>query len=154
MATLEAIRAGLGEVLASIPGLVVSKNLPSIQNLGDGGGAVVGAPTGDLTNTMARGNVTWNFPIYLLAPAANMDRATEILDELCTPFGPRSVPGAIWEQGRAPAGGLGVLDSNSLVDADAHISEVTANGVEFPNAGIEHIGAVLNCVVHTPGRPT
>lgn len=157
MATITEIRAALGAHLDRIPGLVVSPNLPAIQNLGDGGGAVVGGPTADLTAAMGRGNVTWNIPIYLLAPTADYDVSTLLLDELVNPYGERSVPELLWNYGRATGllgQGLGIVDSTGKVDVDAHISELTAYGVEFENAGIAHIGAVLNCVVHTPGRPT
>lgn len=157
MASLAAVRAALGAHLDLIPGLVVAPNLPAVQTLGDGGSAVIGGPTGDLTAAMGRGNVTWNIPIYLLAPTSNYDRATELLDELVNPYGDRSVPELVWNYGRAAgtlAQGFGIVDSNGAVDVDAHVDALTAYGVEFENAGIQHIGAVLNCVVHTPGRPT
>lgn len=153
MSTPTEIRAALGTHLKLIPKLVVSANLPAIQTLGDGGSTVVGGPTADYTGAMGRGLVTWNYPIYLLAPTANYDAATALLDELTAPYGERSVVELLWNYGREAAGGLGILDNNGRPNVDAHISELTAYGVEFANAGIDHIGAVLNCVVHTPGRP-
>jgi hypothetical protein len=98
---------------------------------------------------MARGNITWEIPIYLLAPDSNYDRATEILDELVDTKGDRSVFQAIWNDRS-----LGVVDSNGLQDVDAHVDTLTAYGVTFDNAGVPHIAAVLNCVVHTPGHVT
>jgi hypothetical protein len=153
MSTPTEIRAALGTHLKLIPKLVVSANLPAIQTLGDGGSAVVGGPTADYTGAMGRGLVTWNYPIYVLAPTANYDAATALLDELTAPYGDRSVVELLWNYGREAVGGLGILDNNGRPNVDAHISELTAYGVEFANAGIDHIGAVLNCVVHTPGRP-
>ena len=157
MSSLAEIRAALGEHLKLIPGLVVSANLPAVQTLGDGGSAVVGGPTADLTAAMGRGNVIWNVPIYVLAPTANYDRATELLDELVNPFGERSILELVWNYGRAAGDlgqGFGLVDTAGLVDVDAHVDALTAYGVEFENAGIQHIGAVLNCVVLTPGRRT
>ena len=154
VASITVVRAALGEHLKLIPGLVVSPNLPEIQTLGDGGSAVIGGPTADFVNAMGRGNVQWNIPIYVLAPTANYARATALLDELVNPFGPRSVTELLWNYGRSAVGGLGIVDSDGEVDVDAHVDALTAYGVEFENAGIQHIGAVLNCVVLTPGRPT
>lgn len=157
MATLTIVRAAIAEHLKLISRLVVADKIPGIQTLGDGGSAVVGGPTADYANAMARGNMTWNIPIYVLAPTANYDAATDILDELVSPYGDRSVPELVWNYGRAKGElgqGFGVVDSNGLPDVDAHIDTLTAYGIEFANAGIDHIGAVMNCVVHTPGRPT
>lgn len=157
MATLTEIRAAIGAHLLLIPDLVVSADLPAIQNLGDGGGAVVGGPTGDYVGAQRRGNTTWTIPIYLLAPTADMGVATRLLDELVDSFGERSVPELVWNYGRANGElgqGFGVVDSAGLCDVDAHITELVGYGVEFANAGIDHIGAVLNCVVHTPGYRT
>lgn len=157
MATLTVLRQALGTALDTIPHLVVSKNLAEIQTLGDGGGAVVGGPTTDYANAMGRGNVEWHIPIYLLAPTSNYDRATELLDELVNPYGARSVHQLCWDYGRAQGllgQGFGVVDSDGAVDADYHVGALTAYGVEFPNAGVAHIAAVLDCVVHSPGRPT
>jgi hypothetical protein len=148
MAHLSVVRAAIGARLGAIDKLVVTPNLAETTTLGDGGGAVVGGPTGGMT-AMGRGDFQWEIPLYLLAPASNYDRATEILDELVNPFGDRSVWEAFWNDTS-----LGVLDSNGLVDVNAHIDGLTAYAVEFANAGVPHIGAVLNCVVHTPGKPT
>jgi hypothetical protein len=154
MATLTVLRRALGEGLKGIPGLVVSPRLAEIQTLGDGGGCVVGGPTTDYVGAMARGNVTWEIPIHLLVPTSNYDRATELLDELVNPYGDRSVHQRVWDLGRAVGGGFGVVDSQGAVDADYHIDALVAYGVEFANAGVPHLGAVLNCVVHSPGYPT
>lgn len=151
MATLSAIREAIGAALRTIPGLVVSANIAAISNLGDGGGAVVGGPTADYDGAMARGMVTWNVPIYVLAPASNYDRATQILDDLVSPSGPRSVRELVWNTGRASQGGFGVTDANGDVDVDARISTLTAYGIELPNAGISHLAAVMNCVVLSSG---
>jgi hypothetical protein len=157
VATLTVIRKAIGAGLERLPGVVVNANIAEGMTLGDWGGVVVGGPTADLTNTMGRGNVTWSIPIYALAPLADYDRATAILDALVNPYGDLSIPELFWNYGRAAGEldqGFGVVDSNELCDLDAHISELTAYGVEFPNAGIPHLGAVLTCVAHSPGRPT
>lgn len=157
MPTLTVIRAAIGAHLELIPGLVVSPNLPAVQTLGDGGGCVVGGPTGSYPEAMGRGNVTWNIPVYVLAPTVDYDVSTALLDELVNPYGDRSIPQLCWNYGRAKGElgqGFGVVDSNGTVDLDAYIDELTAYGVEFENAGIQHIGAVLNCVVNAPGYPT
>lgn len=160
MATLTAVRKGLVDVLSKIPRLTVERSLVEITTVGDGGSLIVGGPTADYVGAQGRGNMTWNIPVYVLASTADYAAATQTLDELVAPFGDRSVIEYVWNYGRAevePAyapGGLGVLDSNGLVDVDAHIDTLVAYGVEFPNAGVPHLGAILNCVVHTPGRPT
>lgn len=157
MPTITAIRAAIGAGLERIPRLVVEPALADSLTLDEGGAVVVGGPTGDLTNTMGRGNVTWNFPIYVLANTADYENATATLDELVGPYGDRSIPQLFWDYGRAKGGlgqGFGVVDSNGQCDLDAHISELTAYGVEFAINGVPHIGAVLNAVVHAPGRPT
>lgn len=154
MATMKAVREGLVAALRTIPRLTVERTLVEISTPGDGGSCVVGGPTADYVGAQGRGNMTWNWPIYLLVSAADYAAATATLDELVAPYGDRSVIECIWNLGRAKAGGLGVLDSNGEVDVDAHITELVGYGVEFPNAGVPHLGAILNCVVHTPGRPT
>lgn len=157
MPTITVIRAAIGVALERIPGLVVEANLADSMTIGEGGAAVVGGPTANLVNTMGRGNVTWNFPIYVLAGTAVYENATETLDELVGPYGDRAIPQLFWDYGRANGElgqGFGVLDSNGECDLDAHISELTAYGVEFPIDGVPHIGAVLNAVVHAPGRQT
>lgn len=154
MATPTAVRAALGEVLRQIPKLTVEPRLTEITTLGDGGAIVVGGPTADLTNAQGRGNTVWNYPLFCLASAADYSAATAVLDELVSPYGDRSVTECLWNYGRAAVGGLGIVDSNGRPDVDAHVDSLTAYGVEFPNAGIPHLGAVLNCVVLTPGRPT
>lgn len=157
MPTITEIREAIKTTLERVPGLVVEAALADSMTLGDGGAAVVGGPTSDLTNTMGRGNATWTFPIYLLAGTAVYENATATLDELVGPYGDRAIPQLFWDYGRANGElgqGMGLVDSNGDVDADAHISELTAYGVEFAIDGVPHIGAVLSCVVHAPGRPT
>lgn len=157
MADLTTLRRALGAGLTRIPKLVVTRNLAEVTTLGDGGGAVVGGPTADLVGAMARGNVEWNIPIYCLAPTSDYDAATRLLDELVNPYGARSIPQLCWDYGRAKGllgQGFGVVDSNGAVDADYHIDTLTAYGVTFDVVGIPHISAVLNCVVHSPGKPT
>lgn len=148
MPTPTDIRAALGAALATLPGVVTGSNLAEVVNLGDHGGVVVGGPTADYVGAMGRGNMTWNFPLYCLAPAAEYDATTKILDELVSPYGDRSVPGLLWDKGRAPVGGLGV------VGLDAHVDALISYGVTFDIVGIPHLAAVLNCVVHAPGKPT
>ena len=154
MATPTAIRSGLAAALETIPKLVVVRNLAEVTTLADGGGAVIGGPIADYTGAMGRGLVTWNYPIYMLVPTSNYDAATELLDEFVAASGDRSIPGLLWDKGRETAGGLGILDSNGKPDVDAHINELTAYGITFDVVGIPHLAAVLNCVVHTPGKPT
>jgi len=153
MASLARIRAALGTHLEKITKLSVSPGLTETMTIGDGGGAVVGGPTNeDYYAAMGRGLTTWNIPIYLLASTKNYDAATALLDELVNPSGERSVPQMLWDYGRAAAGGLGVLDANNLVDLDIRSAQLTAYGVEFPNAGQPHIAAVITCEAHTDAR--
>lgn len=155
MPTPAEIREAMGDTFrAHLPDVVVEANLVEVANLGAHGGVVVGGPTADYNNAMQRGNMVWNFPIYCLAPAAEYAGTTAILDALVAPYGDRSVPGVVWDYGRASAGGFGVLDSAGLVDVDAHVDVLTAYGVTFDIVGIPHLAAVLNCVVYAPGRPT
>lgn len=157
MPTPTVIRAAMGEALGLLTGVVVHSNLTEVTTLGNHGAVVVGGPTADYEGAMNRGNVTWNFPIYCLAPAAQYDATTEILDELVSPYGDLSVPQLFWDYGRAKGTlgqGLGVRDSNGAVDLDAHIDALTSYGVTFDVVGIPHLAAVLNCVVHAPGKPT
>lgn len=158
MPTPTAIRAAMGAAFtAHLPGVVVQANLAEVTQLGNHGGIVVGGPTADYTAAMSRGTVTWNFPIYCLAPAAQYDASTEILDALVAPYGERSVPGLVWDYGRGKGllgQGFGVVDSTGAVDLDAHIDALISYGVTFDVVGIPHLAAVLNCVVHAPGYPT
>lgn len=157
MPTPTTIRAAMGTALRRIPGLVVHSKLTEVTTLGAGGGAVVGGPTASYHEAMARGNMVWNYPIYVLAPAAEYDATTDTLDELVSPYGARSIPELFWNYGRANGAlgqGLGVVDSNGAVDLDAYIDELVSYGATFDVVGIPHLGAILNCVVRGPGRPT
>lgn len=157
MPTPATIRAAMGAALERIPKLVVHANLTEVATAGDFGIAVVGGPTADYEAAQGRGNTDWSYPIYLVVPTTNYDAATEILDELVSPFGERSVIQLFWDYGRAKGSlgqGLGIVDSNGNVDLDAHISELTAYGITFDVVGIPHLAAVLTCVVHAPGYPT
>lgn len=157
MADLTTLRLALGNALATIPRLVVTRNLAEVTTLGDGGGAVVGGPTSDYLGAMGRGDVEWDIPIYCLAPTSDYDAATRLLDELVNPYGARSIHQLCWDYGRAKGElgqGFGVVDGNGAVDADYHIDALTAYGVTFDVVGVPHISAVLNCVVHSPGYPT
>jgi hypothetical protein len=154
MATPTAVRAGLAAALRHVPKLTVEENLAEITTLGEGGAVVIGGPTADLTAAQGRGNTIWNYPLYCLASSANYGAATAVLDELVNPYGDRSILECIWNRGRAVVGGLGILDSAGQPNVDAHVDSLTAYGVEFPNAGVPHLAAILNCVVLTPGRPT
>lgn len=156
MASLSRIRAALGDHLDRITKLSVEPGLVETMTIGEGGGAVVGGPTNeDYYAAMGRGLTTWSIPIYLLASTANYGAATDLLDELVNPSGTRSVPQMLWDYGRAGGllgQGLGVVDENGLVDLDIRSAQLTAYGVEFPNAGQPHIAAVITCEAHTDAR--
>lgn len=158
MPTPTEIREAMGATMEKhLPGVVIERNLAEVTQLGEHGGVVIGGPTADYAGAMGRGNMTWNFPIYCLASAADYQAGTETLDALVAPYGDRSVPGLVWDRGRAKGllgQGFGVVDSNGVVDLDAHIDALTAYGVTFDVVGIPHLAAVLNCVVHAPGQPT
>lgn len=158
MPTPTQIREAMGAAMeAHLPGVVIEASLVEVTQLGEHGGVVIGGPTADYTGAMGRGNVTWNFPIYCLAPTAEYTASTEILDALIAPYGERSVPGLVWDYGRAKGSlgqGFGVTDTAGEVDLDAHVDALTAYGVTFDVVGIPHLAAVLNCVVHAPGYPT
>jgi len=152
MASITRIRTALADVLkANVPKLQVYPRLADAVQAGDGGVLVVGSPTWAI-DAMRKGLITYTFPLNVLAPLGDMAIAVALLDVLAAPTGEGSITQVIWDHGRAAVGGLGVLDADGEVDVDAHVDSLPLNDVTFPNAGIDHIGAVLNCIVHTSGE--
>lgn len=148
MASITRIRKGLFDVLNTIPKLQVYPKLTESIELGDGGAVVVG-PMSYVSGAMGRGNFEYEVTLYVIVSLTDYSVATDQLDELVNPFGPRSIYEAIWDNRS-----LGVLDSDGLVDVDASVSGMSNYGGTLADAaGIDHLAAQLTVTIQSPGRP-
>jgi len=146
MASITRLRNGLHEVLNAVPKLQVYSRLTEDINLGEGGAVVVG-PWGYVPNAMGRGNFAYDVTLYVIVSLADYGLATDQLDELVNPFGPRSIYEAIWNNRS-----LGVYDADGAVDADASVTAMTNYGGTLADAaGIDHLAAQLTLAVYSPG---
>lgn len=143
MASLSAIRTAIKATIESaITSLRVYDKVPDAAHVLP---CVVVQPaageTADFAVSMGRGTDTWRFDLHVLAPAsADGEVAQAGLDPYVTGAGSFSIRQAIFN-----ARTLG------LSGVDAHVAGVTGYGFRFESTQIEHVGATLNLVVHTPG---
>lgn len=148
MASITRIREGLYGVLNAIPRLQTYGKLTESIELGDGGAVVVG-PFGYTPGAMGRGNFEYEVTLYAIVSLTDYATATDQLDELVNPFGPRSIYEAIWNNRS-----LGILDADGRVDVDASVSGMSNYGGTLADAaGIDHLAAQLTVAIHSPGRP-
>jgi len=137
MASLKAIRAAVATTLGTqIPTLTGYATIPEAVQAP----AFVIEPTlADFLVTMGKGTDTWNFDLHVLATYAVAELGQDALDEYVTGAGPRSIRSAIFSN-----------RTLGLDNTDAHIAGLVAYG-PFEAAAIDHVGATLRLVVHTPG---
>lgn len=138
MASLTAIRAGIKTTLkAAIPSLhgyatvAAAVNVPAF---------VVEPATTDFLVAMGRGTDTYQLDLHVIVAEADELVAQAQLDEFVTGAGDKSLRAAIF-----------AARSLGLTHTDAHVAGMTAYGVQFEAAQLDHIGATLRLVVHTKG---
>lgn len=139
MASLAAIRAGIKttliaalgegvEVYDTVPGSPV---LPCVCVVPD---------TADFHVAMVRGVDTWYFDLIVLVPSTDSRVGQNRLDPFVTGAGPLSIRQAIFD-----AGSLGLTGTASTVSAMSNY------GGSYDAVSVDHIGATLRLIVHTPG---
>lgn len=144
MATLAVIRAALADMLGdALSELSLYPEIPENPNLP---AAVVIPDETDFVTTMGRGNDTHDLFIYVLCPLADWRLGQNQLDDYVAGSGPKSIRELVWNNRS-----LGIEDDNGLPDADAHVHKMSNYGGHFEAAGIDHMGAILHCRVHSPG---
>ena len=139
MASLEQIRDGIKATLeAAIPFLQVYDTVPDAANILP---ACIVIPTAaDFNVAFQRGTDRWDFDLYILASYAEASLGQDALDNLISGAGPNSIRAAIF-----------ATKSLGLSSTDANISGMGNYGTTFDVAGIDHVGATLQLVVHTSG---
>lgn len=136
MSSLRVIRKAVADTLKdpTIEGLsTYEKIVPQINYPG----VVVHPEEANYTKAFKRGLVQYEISLLVLVGGLEAYASQELLDELITPSGPKSIVQAI--------------DNNrtlGLPDCDAHVSELSAYWVRYLSA---HIGARLKLNVVTPG---
>lgn len=138
MASLGAIRTAVKTILeAAISGVQVYDKVAAAVNVP----AVVVEPDGaDFNVAMGRGTDRWEFNLHVMVADSDEIVGQDKLDGFVTGAGARSVRQAIF-----------TTRSLGLADTDAHVSEMTAYGVRFEQADIQHVGATLRLIVFTKG---
>lgn len=128
----------------------IEKRIPGLKAYGDVSDvvqppAVVVMParrTADFTGAMARGMDTWRFDLYVLVARGEVTTAQNALDEYLTGSGEKSIREVLWKNAD-----LGLTDGT-----DAMVEGIRNYGGKFVTARNEHIGAIVEVVVRTPGR--
>lgn len=95
----------------------------------------------DFMVTFARGSDTYQFDLFTMTSRVVPRTGQEALDAYVTGAGPRSLRALFWANK-----GLGLGDGT-----EATARGWSRYGGNFPNVGIDHIGAVLRLTVMTPG---
>lgn len=140
MASLTEIRTAIAETLSTLPGLVgVYRTVPEVTEVP---AIVVDVDTVDFVRAMSRGTDTWNLSIYVLCSYADAQLGQDALDAYVTGAGVYSIREKVFLNR-----GLGLTDGT-----DAHIDSITEYGARYEAAGIDHVGATLSMIVHTPGK--
>jgi hypothetical protein len=138
MASLASIRTAVKTTLeAAITGLRVYDKIAAAVQVPS---VVVEPDTADFLVAMGKGTDTWEFDLHVIVADSDEIVGQAKLDEYVTGAGTKSVRSAIFA---TPA--LGLTNTN------AHVAGMTAYGVRFEQAPIQHIGATLRLIVHTKG---
>lgn len=154
MASLSRIRTAIGTALKTLPKVMVYSRLTAITEIPGGGIAiVVGKIESDFTGAMGRGLTTHTIELYALASLRDHGLATDDLDKYVDGAGEYSIRNLAFDSGRAVVGGFGLLDAAGKVDADFHVPGITGYGGQFEDAGVEHLGCIVNLICHTSGLP-
>lgn len=138
MATLEAIRDGVKTTIeAVVSDITAYDTVPDVTNLP----ALVCVPlTADFDVAMGRGLDTWEFELYVLVSTADMGIGQDALDAYVTGAGAKSIRAAVFGN-----------RSLGLDGTNATVTGMSDYGAKFNVADLQHIGAILRLVVHTPG---
>lgn len=138
MASLASIRTGVKTTLeAAITGLRVYDKIAAAVQVP---AVVVEPATADFIVAMGRGTDTWDLDLHVVVADSEEIVGQAKLDQYVTGAGSLSIRQAIFN-----AKTLG------LSSTDAHVSAMTAYGVRFEQAPIQHVGATLRLIVHTKG---
>lgn len=138
MSSLTQIRTALRDtIIAAIPELSGYDTIPGSPNLP----AVAVMPAeSDFLAAMGRGVDTWQLDVIVLVSPSDEQLGQTQLDQYVTGAGDKSVRAAVFA-----ARTLG------LDDVDAHVTGMTGYNLAYSAVQIDHIGAALRVVVHTPG---
>lgn len=137
MASLKAIRVAVKTTIETqIPSLTGYATIPEAVQVP---AFVIEPVISDFLVTMGKGTDTWNFDLHVLAPYALAELGQDVLDEYISGAGAKSIRSVVFAN-----------KTLGLPSTDAHIAGVVGYG-PFESAAIEHIGATLRLVVHTPG---
>lgn len=138
MASLTAIRTAVKTTLeANLSGFRVYSTVPEIAQVPS---AVVAPAFGDFLVAMGRGTDTWEFQLHVLAPYSDAALGQNALDAYVTGAGSSSIRQIVFNN-----------KTLGLANTDAHVAGLLAYGAQFESAAVQHIGATLRLVVHTPG---
>lgn len=141
MAGLTQIRTAVGTVLeAALTGVKAHRTVPGSA----AGDVVVIRPAddqlADFVVAMGRGTDTYQLDLVALVPNRDLALAQDALDAYVTGAGDRSIRQAIW-----------LNRSLGLANTDAHVTGVTAYGLDYVLGQTQYLGATLRLVVHTKG---
>ena len=138
MSSIATIRTAIKTTVeAAVSALTVYDTVPDRVNLP----AVIVMPSGsDFNVAMGRGADTHTFDLYVLTSRRESGLAQDDLDAFVTGAGTSSIRQAIF-----------AARSLGLSDADAHVRGMRGYGAQFEIADIDHVGAILEMVVHTSG---
>lgn len=138
MASLTAIRDAIKTTVeANVTGMTCYDTVPDASNLP---ATVVVPDVASFVQAMGRGMDTYEFDLYVLVSANEMDIRQDELDTYVTGAGSASIRAAIFAN-----------KTLGLSNVDAHITGMSVYAEKFPMASVQHIGAVLHLIVHTTG---
>jgi hypothetical protein len=136
MPTLATIRTALKDAVENaVSGIQGYEVVPESVNLP---AFVVMPRTSDFMGAMGRGVVTYTFDVIVLVSRRDDSLAQYDLDAFLEPAGDQSVSAAIWDA-RTTLKAQGI---------DAHSTGWKDYNASWPFAGIEHVGAALEVIVH------
>lgn len=138
MSALITIRTAIKTTLeAAIDGLWVYDTVADVAMLP---AVVVKPTTAEYVVTFGRGTDTYRFTLDVLVAWDEPDLAQRRLDDYVTGAGAKSVRQAIF-----------INKTLGLSDVNAAITGMSGYGIQSEVASLQHLGAVLDLVVHTSG---
>lgn len=94
----------------------------------------------DFTVSMRSGTDTWNFFVWVLTPANDIETGQTMLDDFLDGQGPNSIRQAIYKHSDLGLSGV-----------EAFVSGMRGYGGAFEWYGVPHVGALLQVGVHISG---
>jgi len=138
VASLTAVRTAVKTALeTAIPGLWVYDRIAGAVQVPS---VAVEPVTADFVVAMAKGTDTWDLDLHVMVAEPDEIVGQAQLDEYVTGAGAKSIRSAVFANNT-----LGLSHTN------AHVAAMTAYGVHFEQAPIQHLGATLRLIVHTRG---